>query len=205
MDGQSLNILPGPAVCVGSQLKGSLPNTAIVNYNTVAIGSTSWAELSQTQTSRSNRHAHSTALPILSMALGGTSDVLSSDTASTIYTTIKTYALAAKSAGFSKVLVGTITPSTGFSGAQDTKRKSANDLIIGNADSAFDAVCDLASDSSLSNPGAPHSGTTYYGSGNLSNPANTTYYNADGLHFKTAGCIDAAASLLPAFQFLGAS
>jgi hypothetical protein len=203
-DGQSLNILPGPAVGFPAQCEALLSATACTRGDVVAIGSTSYLVLSQTQATRCNRHAHTTPLPIWH-GVGGTSDVLNGDTAATMYANIKAYVLAAKAAGFAKAVITTITPSTGFTAGQNTQRQAANDLLIGNADAAFDRVVDLACDSTLSNPGAPPSGTTYYGTGHLANPADTTYYNADGLHWKAAGCADAASSCVPALRSVGAT
>lgn len=202
-DGQSLNILPGPAVGFPSQCQQLMSTTAFTRGDVVAIGSTSYAELAQTEVVRCFRHAHTTGLAIWH-GIGGTSDVLAGSSAATIYNTIKTYAVNAKAAGFTKCVITTITPSTGFTAPQNTQRTAANDLLIGNADLAFDRVVDLACDSTLSNPGAPPSGTTYYGTGHLANPGDLTYYNADGLHWKAAGCADAASSCVPAIRSLGA-
>jgi hypothetical protein len=204
VDGQSLAILPGPAASFSGHLFPTLANTAVMPGYVVAIGSTAYSELAQTEVTRAFRHA--TAAPLtMWLGIGGTSDVLNGDVAATIYATIKTYAVNAKAAGFTKTIITTITPSGGFTAGQNTQRKAANDLLITNADAAFDAVVDLACDSTLSNPGAPPSGTTFYGTGHLANPADLTYYQGDQLHWNSAGCGDAAGSSRPAVVALGGS
>jgi hypothetical protein len=172
----------------------------------VAIAGTSWADLTPSRTVRSYRHANSGQVRTILVMNGGTSDYLNGATGSATYGVIKTYAQGATAAGYDRIIVCTTTPSTsvtdGFSPAQNVQRKAGNDLLIGNADAAFDAVVDLASDSSLSSPGSPHSGTTWYGTGNLIDTTNTTYYT-DGLHWTAAGCADAASSINPALASFG--
>lgn len=193
-DGQSLNILPSTgAIGLPYQSIQGKTATACVPGDIVAIGGTAWTTLAESQVQRSFRHANAAPTTVLVMT-GGTKDVFNNELGAAIYATVKSYAVAARAAGYNKIVVTTTTQNAGNFGAMETHRKDLNNLLIGNADAAFDQVVDLASDSTLSSPGAPPSGTTVYGSGNLSNASNTTYY-ADGVHWTAAGAADAGISV----------
>lgn len=172
----------------------------------VAINSTSWTVLALSASVRRDPHADDGFQTVLVMC-GGEGDIYDElNDGPTVYADAKSYAQSAKTAGFDKVLAVTIAPGTAawFTAPMNTARKAANDLLIGNADAVFDAVVDLAGDSTLSNPGAPHSDTTWFGDGTLSNPANATNY-ADGLHWAIPGAQSAADQIAPALTALGAT
>jgi hypothetical protein len=203
-DGQSLNLTPlGDSANTYPYLVMTGRTSAFVKPELTCISATSWTKLTLTAAFRSFPHADDGASTLLSM-LGGTSDVKEGDSAATIYAEMKDYAVAARAAGFDKILACTITPSTSFTAGENVERKAVNNLLIGNADGAWEAVVDLASDSSLSDPGAPPSGTTWYGTGNLSDPDNTTYYPS-GPDWSAAAAADAAVSIGPAITALGAT
>jgi lysophospholipase L1-like esterase len=102
--------------------------------------------------------------------------------ASAFVANVKSYCLAMRAAGWSKIVVLTVLPRT-FSGFNDW-RNSVNALIV--ADSSFyDALVRLDLDPVI---------------GCDACAANTTYYNADGLHPNTTGENVIAADLVPVLQ-----
>jgi hypothetical protein len=205
-DGQSLNILPGGNAGMPYKLMiGQSRAARYIDPALISIGGHSWTQLSTNQAQRCNIYANSGLTTILVMN-GGTSDItLEGDIGTTIYANERDYALAAKAAGFDKVLICTTTKSNGMTTNQNTRRQNGNDLVIGNADGAFDAIVDLACDSTLSNPGAGPSGNVFYGTGHLADP--TSAYYQDGVHWSgnttPSGTLDAAMSIGPALTFLG--
>ncbi len=200
-EGQSLNVIPISGSAYPYQLMSGRSSSFVLPELTAIIG-TPLSTLATTAAIRTYPHADSAPNTMLVIE-GGQTD-MAFNTAASMYALFKNCAVNAKAAGFSKVVVHTLCPATIFSAGDNTRRKAGNDLLIGNADGAFDAVIDLACDSTLSNPGGAHSGTTYYGSGNLTDFTNTTYYS-DGLHWKAAGAQDAATSTAPALTALGAT
>lgn len=202
-DGQSLNVVP-PGVDGYPAKVMAGRSSAYVPAALSAVGASSWTTLAQSRALRINPHADAAPNTVLVM-MGGTFDVVfEADTGAQLYADHKTYAEAAKAAGFDKVVVLTITPTTDMGVNQNNRRRAGNDLLIGNADAVFDAVVDVACDSTLSDPGAPQDGTTFYGSGLLSDPSNTTYYS-DGVHFTNTGAQACADDVAPALTFVGAA
>lgn len=98
--------------------------------------------------------------------LGGTNDVAAGDNATTVYNRIVSYCTARRSAGF-RVVVSTLTHKG--NPAQNTIIDSINTSIRANWATFADALADLDADS------------------RLQNPADTTYFQADQLHYNTSG------------------
>lgn len=177
--GQSLNIMPGPALCYPTQLMGDY--FPAVPYANVAIGSMSWTNLSVIQAANVNIHANGGLTTILIMC-GGTADVfIENDTGATLYAQEVAYANAARAAGFNHIIGTTITSTTAFSPGQNTERSNHNTLLLADASAAFDSVVDLAGDP------------------RLDDPADATYY-ADGTHWTSAGAQAAADLVFPALD-----
>lgn len=104
--------------------------------------------------------------------LEGTNDLGMLQDATAVYDNLVAYCNARRAAGF-KVVIGTIPPSSFFSGTQETRRQTVNTNLRANWATFADALADFAADSRLSN--------------NL----NSTYYT-DGTHWTQAGCQAAA-------------
>ena len=116
------------------------------------------------------------------IVLIGANDMGDAGGASAFVANVKSYCLAMRAAGWSKIVVLTVLPRT-FSGFNDW-RNSVNALIV--ADSSFyDALVRLDLDPVI---------------GCDACAANTTYYNADGLHPNTTGENVIAADLVPVLQ-----
>jgi lysophospholipase L1-like esterase len=119
------------------------------------------------------RNANSAPLSILVM-MGGTTDITLGTSGSATYDNMVTISAAFKAAtgltdfATRRVIAATTTPSTSFSGDDNTQLGILNGLVVANGDAAFDAVVDLAA-----NP-------------DLDDPTNTTYY-ADGTHPTAVG------------------
>lgn len=173
-DGQSLNAAPinhtYPRTMMTTRFAG-------VPWNNLAIGATSWTKLSLSRSVRINLWAPVARYAILVMC-GGTSDILApgipggdGDNAATVYADFGAYADNARASGYDYVIASTITPDEfGFDSTQETTRQTANSLILADASTKFDAVCDFAGDARIG-----------------SIPHNPTYMDTDGLHPLAAG------------------
>ena len=176
-DGQSQNFFPIGPDTYPKQLMADLGTIDgyVPPSSMVAEGGASWSMLLAGTTPgvapatiRTHPRAHQALITFLVMC-GGTQDVLENDTAATIYADMVAYANAARVAGFEPIVATTVPPSTTFSGPQETQRAAANVLILADASNAFDGVADVTV--------AP-----------LNNPADTTYWNVDGIHWNETGC-----------------
>jgi lysophospholipase L1-like esterase len=98
----------------------------------------------------------------------GTNDLSVGTSAATILTNIQTYVTARQSTGWT-VLVGTITPQSGITGAEETERVSLNASIVANTGSWHDGVMDFDGDS------------------RLQDETDTTYFDADQVHLNETG------------------
>jgi hypothetical protein len=186
VDGQSLNNVPS---CWADEVMVGVDR----NYYNVARNGYPWAgtnlvSLHGSWLYRIQGHAHESAHGVLTM-LGGQSDVLNGADGATIYARMVAYSARAKADGIAEVIACTMTPGvvpTAYSSGQNTERLAANVLILADASNAFDAVVDLAVDP------------------RLDDPADLTYYNADGLHLTAAG-VSAVADLMetPVLTALG--
>lgn len=176
-DGQSLNAAP-LANPYPRQLMTTLRSG--VPWTNVPISGTSWTTLAKSASQRSYLFGTKAAVNIFIMC-GGTSDITDGDTAATIYADMESYADGARTAGFDYVIGTTITPSTSFTGPQETVRVAANVLIMADAGAAFEAQVDFAADT------------------RLDDPTDATYYT-DGLHWTTAGAGVAAELMAPALD-----
>lgn len=165
-DGQSLNIMP-----VGNTYPALTMAGRGQPWSVVGIAATSFTQLATTAASR----VHPLAKPYAESTLvlcGGTSDLSTEgDSAATVLSDMVAYAAAARTAGFTRVIALTITPSTGFSAGANTQRLTANALILASA--AFDEVVDVAGHPSLDD-------------------ATDVAYYSDGTHWTTAGATIAA-------------
>jgi hypothetical protein len=114
------------------------------------------------------------------VCLGGTTDILTEeDTAEQAFDDLVAYVDAARAVDPDILVVaGTIPPSTLFSGPEDTERLGFNSLLLADADDDFDATFDVT---------VPP----------LDDPSDSTYYEIDGLHWKTPGA-QAAGSIMSA-------
>lgn len=110
----------------------------------------------------------SCGVPTTCTIMLGTNDIANSHSAASIYANIRDIALGLKANGASRVVIVTILP---FSSGTEAIRQSACDLLVANADGAFDAIADVR-------------GITM---GTAGNNTDTTYYNADQVHPNDAG------------------
>jgi hypothetical protein len=186
VDGQSLNNTPS---CWADEVMVGVDR----RYYNIARNGYPWAgtnlvSLTGSWLYRIQGHAHESAHGVLTM-LGGQSDLLNNADAATIYARMVAYAATARAAGIAEVIACTMTPGKvplAYSSGQDAERVAANALILADALAAFDTVVDLAVDP------------------RLDDPADLTYYNADGLHL-AAGGVTAVADLMetPVLTALG--
>ena len=150
------------------------PDTSHINLDGVALGA-NWAFLNlaipgQTFAQARAKAAH---IPFASMAFSGhrvllvahgTNDLNTGETAAALITDFNSEFTASKSAGYTDIVLTTITPRASAQAAIDT----ANTSIKGAGTSASKIVDYTAN---------PH----------LTNPADSTYFQDDGLHLKDAG------------------
>lgn len=116
--------------------------------------------------------------------LCGTNDYEFLATEADVKAAFSQYVTDRKNAGFDKVIILTILPRNTSASGFETKRTDTNAwLLAGN--SGADLVIDIASDS------------------RLSNTADTTYFNADGIHPNEAGCGVIASLVQTAIDGLG--
>jgi hypothetical protein len=150
-DGQSFNIIPAP----------TFPATLMANFPQVARynpsqGSTPWDDLAARAAQDVWPYGTRADVAILIMN-GGTSDVLNGDSGTELYNEQVRYAQAARAAGYDAIFTTTICPSVGFGAGQNTNRIAGNNLLLGNADGAFDGVADVGGDPRMQSPGtAPY-------------------------------------------------
>ena len=150
------------------------PDTSHINLDGVALGA-NWTFLNlaipgQTFAQARAKAAH---IPFASMAFSGhrvllvahgTNDLNTGETAAALITDFNSEFTASKSAGYTDIVLTTITPRASAQAAIDT----ANTSIKGAGTSASKIVDYTAN---------PH----------LTNPADSTYFQDDGLHLKDAG------------------
>lgn len=98
----------------------------------------------------------------------GANDLTTATTAATIESNIQSWCTGRKATG-AKVIICTITPRTGLTGPQETKRTDVNTWLNANFSTFADGIVDLAADS------------------RLSNASNLTYYDSGGTHMTLAG------------------
>jgi lysophospholipase L1-like esterase len=98
----------------------------------------------------------------------GTNNLAQGDSAASILTNLQTYVTDRHTAGWD-VLVGTITPQAGITGAEETARISLNTSIRDNTGSWHEGVVDFDGDS------------------RLQDETDTTYFDADQIHPNATG------------------
>lgn len=98
---------------------------------------------------------------------GGINDVFGGASAATVYSNLLTYWAARQAKGY-KVVACTVLPASTVTGGAETARTDLNTSIRGDA-TKYDALADIANDA------------------RLQNTANTTYFQADGVHPTAAG------------------
>jgi hypothetical protein len=156
-DGQSFNTLPSGPTGYPPMLMNYFPN---VSWRNPSKSATEWDDLSRRASQEAWTWPSQVGFAILIMN-GGTSDVSVGDSGQLIYDDQKAYALAARAAGYDRILTVTILPSTSFNGTMNTNRTTGNTKLLTNADGAFDGVADFAGDSRMQNP----ADTNYYSDG----------------------------------------
>lgn len=112
----------------------------------------------------------------------GTNDIAGGASAATVTANLLAYVAAQKAAGYTHVLVLTVIDRTSFDAAKDAIRATVNSDIASNAATSGYTVVDVAAF--------------------LNDATNTTYYNADGTHLKTAGYAYVAGEVATAIQAL---
>jgi hypothetical protein len=163
-DGQSLNWSGGST---------SFPNLLMagrgIHTSNVAISGFAWTQLKNMVTGRLTPYLLRSNIPII-IGVGGTTDYAVNQTGAAVYASEVTWAnnLRAATSDYVYIIQTTTTPSTSFTGAQDTNRITGNGLVVADASGAFDYTVDLAGDS------------------RLSDATNTTYFS-DGTHPTLAG------------------
>lgn len=182
-DGQSLVYSPSNDT--------ALPNTAqstaagLGPAITAAVSGTTYTQRASSVATRVDSHAKNAGESFL-IDIGGTSDLAADVSAASLLSTVESYADARRAAGFKKVIVTTVPPYTGFSGAQETQRLAYNASLVANANGKFDAVADPASHASLDD-------------------ASDTNYYYDGLHWTAAAVAIVAGLFRSALASLGVS
>lgn len=172
--GQSLNLVPNGNTYPMQLMNGSFPK---VPYTNSAIGGAAWNGLVKVRNYMVLPWVAVSGYTVLIMN-GGTTDLAVGATGADCYAGMGEFSTWAKANGFDWIIGTTITPSTTFTGPQETQRLAGNTLILADASNYFDSEADLMSDS------------------RLTNPADTTYY-ADGTHFTATGAGVAASVVQP--------
>lgn len=95
-----------------------------------------------------------------------TNDLAGGSSAATYVADLKAYCLARRAAGFTHIIVCTVTPRN--DGTFNTKRNSANALIAADP-SFYDSICDLGGDAQLGPDAAPGEAVYYFDGVHLSN------------------------------------
>ena len=125
--------------------------------------------------------AYATKKSILCL-LGGHNDLNNAVTGANLYTSVTTYHTMAKATGY-KTIAMTVFSSALLTAGEETQRLDFNSRL--SADHSFaDGFVDLAADA------------------RLQNPADTTYFNADGVHLTDAGYAVIAALVKPVLDTL---
>lgn len=181
-DGQSLNT--NPYGLPPSAWPYKTLNSTTTPYAEVWVSGLGWSSLAQTRATRVDPKGNSGTLTGLSM-MGDTTSIALGIPGATAYATQRTYAAAARAAGYDKVVNFTLPPSTTFTAPQETQRQALNALIIGNAEGTWDAIVNLTTDSRIE-----------------SDPADPLYY-IDGTHLQPATHTIIAALAVPAFTSVG--
>ena len=185
-DGQSLCLWP--PVVLTTDGRGPFPNRLThglgVPWETVALGDHAWGyegsgdplhlwTTIETRLFPQVRSGYDDTL----MMLGGSADIYRDHrTGAEVFARAVAYSQAARDAGFGTVYAATIPPFAGALAptADDLQaRLDHNALMMANADGHFEAVMDVSV--------AP-----------LDDPTDTTYYEADQVHWTTAGAKAAA-------------
>ena len=185
-DGQSLCVWPPPEFSTDG--RGPFPDRLMhglgIPWETVALGDHAWGyegsgdplHLWTTIETRLFPQARSGYYDYLLM-LGGSADIYRDhQTGAEVFARAVAYSQAARDAGFVVVYAATIPPFAGSLAptADDLQaRLDHNALMRANADGHFEAVMDVSV--------AP-----------LDDPTDTTYYEADQVHWTTAGAKAAA-------------
>lgn len=183
-DGQSLNWSPS----VSDNYPKRLMQSRGIHSSNVAVSGFAWIQLRNLISNRVEPYLQRAPV-IIVIGLGGTTDYALNRTGAQVYGYEVDWANNIRSATSNTVYViqTTTTPSTSFTGPQDTERIAGNALVIADASGAFDYSVDLAGDA------------------RLSNPSNTTYYNPDGTHLTAAGAQVVADLITPSFEAILAS
>lgn len=181
-DGQSLPAVPSVQNFPHLVMAGrGLP------YHSGCIGAASWTTLATTATNRVDlpQRAHDRAVLVL---CGGYTDIVGEgQTGAEALADQESYATARRTAGFDKVIACTMTYGTATSAGNITKIGDYNTLVRANSGAPWDGIADFAAQSELSDP------------------SNSTYFDADGLHYKQAGAQIAANTLAPVLDAVLAS
>lgn len=136
----------------------------------VGLSSTTYATRATTAATRVDPHFKSFTMNVL-LDVGGPSDLLADLTAAQVLSAAESYADARRTAGATKVVGFTVTPSSSYSAGQETQRVAYNALL--KVSSHFDAIVDMAA--------LPHA----------ADATNLTYFY-DGLHPTEALAIEIA-------------
>lgn len=162
-DGQSLGLVPTLALSFPTKMM----STGVVHtvwYNR-AISATTWLERAVDVTNRVDRLLRcvptSTASVKTLFDTAGTKNINNGQTAAQIFSEASTYWTARRTAGFTKIIACTVSPSTDFTGGELTVRTDYNQLLRNAVGVELDGVADLETITQLSDP----TNTTYYDSG----------------------------------------
>lgn len=174
-DGQSLNIVPSAT----NYPKQTMAFFQWVPFSNMGVGGASFAQNAGTRQYRIADWPTRSRYTIY-IICQGTTDLSFDATGAQVYASMYGATDYARSIGYDYVIATTITPAkTAFTAPQETQRLSANSLIKADASAKFNAVCDFAGDSRLSDPN------------------DLTYYDSGGLHWTTAGAGVAAELMRP--------
>lgn len=147
-------------------------NASFYYWNLGVFGSTTAALITRLATASycDNVAINNTSadVPCIFACLIGTNDINGAIDAATIIANITSIHTARKAAGF-KTIVCTIFARSAFDATEELVRAAVNADILANGATYGSAVCDLAGDA------------------RLQNPADTTYFDADGTHLNNAG------------------
>jgi len=152
-----------PAGSYPSQLRTSLANYDVINVGSAGINSTNFLSWEGYSVSVDTRYPNEVIVVWI-----GHNDLTAGTSTSTTLSNITSYCNAARAMGY-KVIVMSVIPWTGETGAQETNRQTLNGLIASGWSTFADGYVDLNTDSRLETPG------------------NLTYFYSDGIHLTNAG------------------
>ena len=176
-DGQSLPLVPATATLA---FPARVMSGRGVPWTVTAVGASSWTAFScSAAATRTHIYGPMADRSILVMA-GGTTDLTDGDTGAQAFADAISYADAARTAGFDRVIALTIPPSTALLNTEplETARTDHNTLMVADAGSDFDAIVDLSDDPDFED-------------------ATSTYFSVDETHFSIKGARAAARLLAP--------